>query len=121
MSQVQGGPHPGANASKLANYINEALLGYPETGFLYFEDGDVMGVPRLDQQLFEYFGNAYRLRLFRPETRPRNWAFLEHILGSAISIDPPRTSATCTFKGSNTDPPASVRTLLGKPGLSDAR
>lgn len=84
VSQVNGNPHPRTIAIRVANWVNEAILRYPDTGFRYFEDGDVLSVPYLAQQLFEYFGNAHRLRLFKPETRTKDWAFLEHILGGPV-------------------------------------
>lgn len=84
VSQVKGHAHPRVLATRVANYIQEAILRYPDTGFFYFEDGEVMGNPYLAQQLFEYFGNTHRLRLFKPEARPKDWAYLEHVLRGPI-------------------------------------
>ncbi len=84
VSQVFNGPHLRKFATQLANWINEALLQYPECGYLYFEDGVSVGQRFLCQQIFEYFGYTHRLRLFRPEVRPKDWAYLEFAVGEEI-------------------------------------
>ena len=84
VSQVKGQTHPRVLATRIANYIQEALLRHPETGFLYFEDGEVKGAPSLAHLQFEYFGNAHRLRLFKPVTRPREWEYFEYILNGPV-------------------------------------
>jgi hypothetical protein len=83
IGQVNGQPHPRQIATRVANYIQESLLYYPENGFLYYEAG--LGLSAgLSQQVFEYFGHGQRLRLFRPETRHKSPDFLEYVLGEKI-------------------------------------
>lgn len=84
VSQAPRQEHPRAIATQVANYINEAILHYPEAGYLYFEDAIVQGKPYLVQQRFEYFGHDLRLRLYRPSTQPKDWDFLEFAVGSKI-------------------------------------
>ncbi len=84
VSQVPGQCHPRQIATRVANYINESLLQYPSCGFLYYEDGATLGEQLLSQRIFEYFGHSHRLRLFKPETQPKAWDFMEFVVGEAI-------------------------------------
>jgi hypothetical protein len=84
VSQVPGGTHPRSHATQVANWINGAMLSFPDAGFLYFEDGVSHGQRYLAHLVFEYFGNEHRLRLFKPEPRPKDWSFFEHVIGSPV-------------------------------------
>jgi hypothetical protein len=84
VTQTRNGPHPRSYATRIANYINEAVLRYPSCGFIFFEDGVVLGQPYLTHVDFEYFGHSLRLKLYRPTIRPRDWEYLEHVLGGKI-------------------------------------
>lgn len=70
--------HPMEARVKLANYAMSALAGYPANGIMYFDYGDRAD---LHQVLFEYFGHKDRLRLFKPEARPKQWPALESLVG----------------------------------------
>jgi hypothetical protein len=70
---------------KLANYVLGAMLGHPTNMMLYFEDqvlGDGSNV--LEQVYFEFYGQAHRLKMYKPERRTIEWEQLEHTLEGLI-------------------------------------
>ena len=76
---------PSMMTCKLANFITSAMLGHPSCGMLYFEDEvDAEGNWHLCQCYFEYYGNAHRLRLFRPTRQPKPWEYAEYIIGGPV-------------------------------------
>lgn len=81
---------PSLIRGKLANFVMGAILGFPESGMLYFDtracpDGVEGGYSvKLTQVFFEFFGHSDRLRLFRPDDRITTWEFLETILDQKV-------------------------------------
>jgi len=89
VSQVTRGIHPRCAVTQVANYVQEAILHYPALGFSMFMDGDAdrpSPVPQrtLEYVSFEFFGCRHRLRLFKPAAVPRDWKFLEELVGDKI-------------------------------------
>ncbi len=94
VSQIMGQMPPRQIATLVANHVNESMLCFPEYGFLYFEDAYVQRQDPLNghvytehcvfQQIFEYFGHGGRLHLFKPETRQKEWEYLERCVGGPI-------------------------------------
>lgn len=82
--------YPGALTIKTANYINQAMAGFPESTVLYFEYDSPSREeykPTLSQIHFEYFGeHASRLMLYKPIWRATNKAYLEAMLGCKIDL-----------------------------------
>ena len=82
VSQVDGGVAPQRLVNKLSNYVFSAILGYPEPGMLYFQHDTTDD--ELTQVFFEFFGNARRLRLYRPIDQLKSWLWLEYMVGETI-------------------------------------
>jgi hypothetical protein len=87
-SQVPGGVPPHWMPNRIANYAFVSLLGFPGDGMLYFADavaaGATDGRRELTQSYFEFYGIMTRLKLFHPEVKPKEWDFLEAVLGQPI-------------------------------------
>lgn len=74
-------PKPSLITSKVANYINALVLGYPADGLIYFEDEESEpGVMVLNHCIFEYFGRKHRLQFFKPVRVECPWSELEHVV-----------------------------------------
>ena len=73
--------HYQTGTSKIANYVNNAILGHPIFGMLYFE-GEKGSQPF--QAHFNHFGNIHRLKFFNPMFVAYSWQCLERIIGGPI-------------------------------------
>lgn len=78
-SDPEGYP-TGLLTCKIANYVNECVLGHPPFGMLYYEyDGHA-----LVQVYFHFYGNCKRLKMFKPERIAKTWERLEYLVGETI-------------------------------------
>ena len=69
--------------SKVANYANEAILGFPWCGMLYFEDILCGGERTFSMVYFEHYGHR-RLRFQQPTKQERPWEMFEHVLNHKV-------------------------------------
>ena len=83
------GVSPDRLTVRMANYVLATMLGHPCHLMLYFEENIRPGEPgtALEQVHFEYFGQAHRLKMFKPIRRPTEWDRLEYILQSPVEHD----------------------------------
>lgn len=75
--------NPSSMSSKIANFVNTAMLGHPVHGLIYFE-ADPFPVGLYSQVYFEYFGTVHRLVMYKPDRVTNEWARLEAIIGEKI-------------------------------------
>ena len=109
VSQIAHGAHPRLDIVPIANYVHSAILKFPELGVSVFMDGLAgsqgdpaahgdfrrkstkddqrpKGAPRrvLEYVMFEVWGCPHRLRLFNPAPVPRDWRFLQDLVGENL-------------------------------------
>ena len=76
--------NPSVMSSKIANHVNSQMLGFPPTGFLYFESDPCVG-ETFEFVEFTSFGSCGdRARLFDPTRITFPWDRLEFILQTEI-------------------------------------
>jgi hypothetical protein len=76
--------------SRVANYANSAILKHTANGMLYFEaerrDPAITSLPafKLYAVHFDFYGQAHRLKMFKPEREPMEWPRFELLLGESV-------------------------------------
>lgn len=76
--------NPSSMSSKIANFVNAAILRYPVLGFIYFE-ADSRDEGSCEHVLFSYFGAAAaRVAMYKPTRIEHKWSSLELIVGEEI-------------------------------------
>lgn len=71
-------------SSRVANYVLQAICGFPGGSFHYFESGNGDPKCEVSEVFFEVFGYPRRLCVFKPISKPASWEFIEAIVGQPV-------------------------------------